>query len=75
MRNYQVEVIPETEIRLDGGAIFGVVPRVVFGTCRPARRESVLLSRSDQIGNIISKYGLGISDKFARNHYLLEKRR
>jgi glyoxylase-like metal-dependent hydrolase (beta-lactamase superfamily II) len=28
--DYQIEIIPDTEFRLDGGAMFGVVPRVVW---------------------------------------------
>src|SRR5262252_10269523 len=28
--DYRVEVIPDTEFRLDGGAMFGVVPRVLW---------------------------------------------
>ncbi len=30
MGDYRVEVIPDTEFRLDGGAMFGVVPRVLW---------------------------------------------
>ncbi|HRH42350.1 MAG TPA: MBL fold metallo-hydrolase [Pyrinomonadaceae bacterium] len=28
--DYRVEIIPDTEFRLDGGAMFGVVPRVIW---------------------------------------------
>src|SRR5690242_2182497 len=28
--DYRIEVIPDTEFRLDGGAMFGVVPRVLW---------------------------------------------
>src|SRR6476659_3527977 len=28
--DYRVEIIPDTEFRLDGGAMFGVVPRVLW---------------------------------------------
>lgn len=28
--DYQIEIIPDTEFRLDGGAMFGVVPRVLW---------------------------------------------
>src|SRR4051794_26858164 len=34
--DYRVEVIPDTEFRLDGGAMFGVVPRVVWEQVCPA---------------------------------------
>src|SRR5687768_958369 len=28
--DYRVEIVPDTEFRLDGGAMFGVVPRVLW---------------------------------------------
>jgi len=34
--DYRVEVIPDTEFRLDGGAMFGVVPRVLWERVCPA---------------------------------------
>ena len=33
--DYRVEIIPDTEFRLDGGAMFGVVPRVVWERVMP----------------------------------------
>ncbi len=33
--DYRVEIIPDTEFRLDGGAMFGVVPRVVWERAAP----------------------------------------
>src|SRR5258708_14807881 len=30
MGDYRIEIIPDTEFRLDGGAMFGVVPRVLW---------------------------------------------
>ena len=33
--DYRVEIIPDTEFRLDGGAMFGVVPRVVWERVSP----------------------------------------
>lgn len=33
--DYRVEIIPDTEFRLDGGAMFGVVPRVVWEKVSP----------------------------------------
>jgi glyoxylase-like metal-dependent hydrolase (beta-lactamase superfamily II) len=33
--DYRIEVIPDTEFRLDGGAMFGVVPRVVWERVSP----------------------------------------
>lgn len=34
--DYRVEIIPDTEFKLDGGAMFGVVPRVVWERVCPA---------------------------------------
>jgi glyoxylase-like metal-dependent hydrolase (beta-lactamase superfamily II) len=33
--NYRVEVVPDTEFRLDGGAMFGVVPRALWSQSFP----------------------------------------
>jgi glyoxylase-like metal-dependent hydrolase (beta-lactamase superfamily II) len=33
--DYRVEIIPDTEFRLDGGAMFGVVPRVLWERASP----------------------------------------
>jgi glyoxylase-like metal-dependent hydrolase (beta-lactamase superfamily II) len=33
--DYRVEVVPDTEFRLDGGAMFGVVPRVLWERVSP----------------------------------------
>ena len=33
--DYRVEIIPDTDFRLDGGAMFGVVPRVVWERVSP----------------------------------------
>jgi len=34
--DYRIEIIPDTEFRLDGGAMFGVVPRVLWENKCPA---------------------------------------
>lgn len=34
--DYRIEIIPDTEFKLDGGAMFGVVPRVVWERVCPA---------------------------------------
>ena len=33
--DYRIEIVPDTEFRLDGGAMFGVVPRVVWERVMP----------------------------------------
>jgi glyoxylase-like metal-dependent hydrolase (beta-lactamase superfamily II) len=43
--DYRVEVIPDTEFRLDGGAMFGVVPRVLWERlCPPDKLNRVRLN-------------------------------
>jgi glyoxylase-like metal-dependent hydrolase (beta-lactamase superfamily II) len=43
--DYRVEVIPDTEFRLDGGAMFGVVPRVLWErVCPPDELNRVSLT-------------------------------
>jgi len=43
--DYRVEIIPDTEFRLDGGAMFGVVPRVLWEKkCLPDELNRVTLN-------------------------------
>jgi glyoxylase-like metal-dependent hydrolase (beta-lactamase superfamily II) len=43
--DYRIEVIPDTEFRLDGGAMFGVVPRVLWEKiCPPDELNRVRLN-------------------------------
>jgi glyoxylase-like metal-dependent hydrolase (beta-lactamase superfamily II) len=43
--DYQLEIIPDTEFRLDGGAMFGVVPRVLWErVCAPDELNRVRLN-------------------------------
>jgi glyoxylase-like metal-dependent hydrolase (beta-lactamase superfamily II) len=43
--DYRIEVIPDTEFRLDGGAMFGVVPRVLWErVCPPDERNRIALN-------------------------------
>jgi hypothetical protein len=43
--DYRVEIIPDTEFRLDGGAMFGVVPRVLWERkCQPDELNRVTLN-------------------------------
>ena len=42
---YRVEIVPDTEFRLDGGAMFGVVPRVLWErVCPPDDKNRVRLN-------------------------------
>jgi glyoxylase-like metal-dependent hydrolase (beta-lactamase superfamily II) len=38
--DYRVEIIPDTEFRLDGGAMFGVVPRVLWANVCPPDEDN-----------------------------------
>jgi len=43
--DYRIEIIPDTEFRLDGGAMFGVVPRVVWErVCLPDEKNRIRLN-------------------------------
>lgn len=43
--DYRVEIIPDTEFRLDGGAMFGVVPRVLWERlCPPDEKNRIRLN-------------------------------
>ncbi len=43
--DYQIEIIPDTEFRLDGGAMFGVVPRVLWEqVCPPDELNRIRLN-------------------------------
>ena len=43
--DYRLEIIPDTEFRLDGGAMFGVVPRVLWERlCPPDELNRVRLN-------------------------------
>ena len=38
--DYRVEIVPDTEFRLDGGAMFGVVPRALWSKVSPPDEEN-----------------------------------
>src|SRR5262245_26807308 len=43
--DYRLEIIPDTEFRLDGGAMFGVVPRVLWErVCPPDELNRVRMN-------------------------------
>ncbi|HEX8707500.1 MAG TPA: MBL fold metallo-hydrolase [Pyrinomonadaceae bacterium] len=43
--DYRVEVVPDTEFRLDGGAMFGVVPRTLWSrVCPPDEQNRIRLN-------------------------------
>ena len=43
--DYRVEIIPDTEFRLDGGAMFGVVPRALWSkVCPPDENNGITMN-------------------------------
>src|SRR5216684_7599503 len=43
--DYRVEIIPDTEFRLDGGAMFGVVPRNLWSrACPPDEQNRIRMN-------------------------------
>ncbi|HVQ39033.1 MAG TPA: MBL fold metallo-hydrolase, partial [Pyrinomonadaceae bacterium] len=43
--DYRVEIVPDTEFRLDGGAMFGVVPRTLWsGVCPPDDQNRIRMN-------------------------------
>src|SRR5688572_7223569 len=43
--DYRVEIVPDTEFRLDGGAMFGVVPRTLWsGVCPPDEQNRITMN-------------------------------
>ncbi|MFN2530451.1 MAG: MBL fold metallo-hydrolase [Pyrinomonadaceae bacterium] len=68
--DYRVEVIPDTEFHLDGGAMFGVVPRVLWARVAPPDDKNrirmnmncVLITAGDE--KILIETGIG--DKWSK---------
>ncbi len=44
---YRIEIVPDTEFRLDGGAMFGVVPRVLWEKAAPPDQQNRIKMASD----------------------------
>jgi glyoxylase-like metal-dependent hydrolase (beta-lactamase superfamily II) len=43
--DYRVEIVPDTEFRLDGGAMFGVVPRILWSrVCPPDEQNRIRMN-------------------------------
>jgi glyoxylase-like metal-dependent hydrolase (beta-lactamase superfamily II) len=43
--DYRIEIVPDTEFRLDGGAMFGIVPRVLWERrCPPDEKNRIRLN-------------------------------
>src|SRR5215471_380462 len=80
--DYRVEVIPDTEFRLDGGAMFGVVPRVLWErVCQPDEMNRVRLNMNcvfieTPVEKILIETGIGEkwSEKETRMYGIFRKR-
>src|SRR2546423_5943972 len=73
--DYRVEVIPDCEFRLDGGAMFGVVPRNLWsGPCPPDDQNRIRMNMNclfiEANGERIV-IDTGIGDKWSEKHRLM----
>src|SRR6185503_7219214 len=70
--NYRVCVIPDTEFRLDGGAMFGVVPRSLWCTMAPPDDENRIRLNMNCLfidaGGEKILIDTGIGDKWTAKH-------
>jgi glyoxylase-like metal-dependent hydrolase (beta-lactamase superfamily II) len=70
--DYRVEIVPDTEFRLDGGAMFGVVPRALWSkVCPPDDRNRIRMNMNCLFIETESERILietGIGDKWTPKH-------
>jgi glyoxylase-like metal-dependent hydrolase (beta-lactamase superfamily II) len=70
--DYRVEVIPDCEFRLDGGAMFGVVPRNLWSrVCPPDDQNRIRMNMNClfiEAGNERILIDTGIGDKWSEKH-------
>ncbi|HEX8846276.1 MAG TPA: MBL fold metallo-hydrolase [Pyrinomonadaceae bacterium] len=70
--DYRVEVVPDTEFRLDGGAMFGVVPRNLWSrACPPDEHNRIRLNMNCLFIEAAGERILietGIGDKWSPKH-------
>ncbi len=70
--DYRVEIVPDTEFRLDGGAMFGVVPRNLWSrVCPPDDQNRISLNMNCAYLQTESEKILietGIGDKWSTKH-------
>jgi glyoxylase-like metal-dependent hydrolase (beta-lactamase superfamily II) len=70
--NYRVEIVPDCEFRLDGGAMFGVVPRNLWSKyCPPDEQNRIRMSMNCVFIDTGSERVLietGIGDKWSEKH-------
>jgi glyoxylase-like metal-dependent hydrolase (beta-lactamase superfamily II) len=70
--NYRVEIVPDAEFRLDGGAMFGVVPRALWSqSCPPDEHNRIRLNMNClfvEAGRERIIIETGIGDKWSAKH-------
>jgi glyoxylase-like metal-dependent hydrolase (beta-lactamase superfamily II) len=70
--DYRVEIIPDTEFRLDGGAMFGVVPRTLWSrVCPPDDQNRIRMNMNCvfiDTGHQRILIETGIGDKWSAKH-------
>ena len=70
--DYRVEIIPDTEFRLDGGAMFGVVPRNLWSKVCPPDDENRIRMNMNCVfidtGNERILIETGIGEKWSAKH-------
>jgi glyoxylase-like metal-dependent hydrolase (beta-lactamase superfamily II) len=70
--DYRVEIIPDTEFRLDGGAMFGVVPRNLWATvCPPDEQNRIRMNMNCLFIETATEKILietGIGEKWSAKH-------
>jgi glyoxylase-like metal-dependent hydrolase (beta-lactamase superfamily II) len=70
--DYRVEIIPDTEFRLDGGAMFGVVPRTLWSrVCPPDEQNRIRLNMNCvfiETGSERILIETGIGEKWSAKH-------
>jgi glyoxylase-like metal-dependent hydrolase (beta-lactamase superfamily II) len=79
---YRVEIVPDAEFRLDGGAMFGVVPRNLWSkVCPPDEQNRIRMNMNCVLIDTGSEKILietGIGDKWSAKHqsmYGIDRRR
>ena len=80
--NYRVEIVPDCEFRLDGGAMFGVVPRTLWSkVCPPDDQNRIRMNMNClfiEAGKERILIETGIGDKWSDKHqtmYGIERQR
>jgi glyoxylase-like metal-dependent hydrolase (beta-lactamase superfamily II) len=73
--DYRVEIVPDTEFRLDGGAMFGVVPRTLWAkVCPPDEQNRIRMNMNCvfiDTGTERILIETGIGEKWSAKHELM----